>query len=143
MASLIAILVIDISVVKVYDLVDKSFIPIQGKVILFSINTSICIFLELIIIQYMKDSFKSSQLNKTSNVNLLYTISFTTVCILGILLGALIFQQVFINHYDILFPVLIISISYAVAVGFIAKLSTLFFSWYKSNHHLITFLYFI
>lgn len=127
MASLIAILVIHISVVKVYDLVDKSFIPIQGKVILFSINTSICIFLELIIIQYMKDSFKSSQLNKTSNVNLLYTISFTTVCILGILLGALIFQQVFINHYDILFPVLIISISYAVAVGFIAKLSTLFF----------------
>ena len=128
MASLIAILVIDISIVKVYDLVDKSFIPMQGKIILFSINTSICIFLEFIIIKYMKDSFKSNQLNKTSNVNLLYRISFTALCILGILLGVVIFQQVFINHYDILFSVLIISVSYAVAVGFIGKLSTLFFS---------------
>jgi hypothetical protein len=143
MASLIAILVIDISIVKVYDLVDKSFIPMQGKIILFSINTSICIFLEFIIIKYMKDSFKSNQLNKTSNVNLLYRISFTALCILGILLGVVIFQQVFINHYDILFSVLIISVSYAVAVGFIGKLSTLFFSWYRSNHNLITFLYFI
>jgi hypothetical protein len=122
-------LVIDISIVKVYDLVDKSFIAMQVKIILFSINTSVCIFLEFIIIKYMKDSFKSNQLNKRSYVNLLYRISFTALCILGILLGVVIFQQVFINHYDILFSVLIISVSYAVAVGFIGKLSTLFFSW--------------
>ena len=90
----------------------------------------------------MKYSFKSNQL-KTSNVNLLYRISYTALCILGVLLGVIIFQQVFINHYDILFSVLIISVSYVVAVGFIGKLSTLFFSWYKSNHNLITLLYFI
>jgi len=115
---------------------------VQNKIILFSINTSICIFLEFIIIKYMKYSFKSNQL-KTSNVNLLYRISYTALCILGVLLGVIIFQQVFINHYDILFSVLIISVSYVVAVGFIGKLSTLFFSWYKSNHNLITLLYFI
>src|SRR5215467_10589703 len=72
MASLIAIMTIDISIVKVYDLVDKSFISTQAKVIIFSINTSICIFLEFIIIKYIKSSLKSNQLNKTSNVNLLY-----------------------------------------------------------------------
>lgn len=143
MASLIAILVIDISIVKIYDLVNKFFIPVQGKVILFSINASICIFLEFIIIKYIKASFKSSQLNKTSNVNLPYRISFTALCIVGVLLGVLIFQQVFDNHYDILFSVLIISVSYAIAVVFIGKLSTLFFSWYKSNPNLIIFLYFI
>jgi hypothetical protein len=143
MASLIAILVIDISIVKVYDLVDKFFIPMQDKVILFSINSSICIFLEFIIIKYIKDSLKANQSNKTSNVNLLYRISFTTVCIVGVLLGVLIFQQIFDNHYDILFSVLIISVSYTIATGFIGKLSTLFFSWYKSNHNLVTFLYFI
>jgi hypothetical protein len=143
MASLIAIMVIDISIVKVYDLVDKSFIPTQDKVILFSINTSICIFLEFIIMKYIRNSVKLNQINKTSNVNLLYRISFTTLCVIAVLSGVLIFQQVFINHYDILFSALIITVSYAAAAGFIGKLSTLFFSWYRSNHNLITFLYFI
>jgi hypothetical protein len=143
MASLIAVLVIDISIVKIYDLVDKFFISMQDKVILFSINTSVCLFLEFIIIKYIKDSLKANQLNKTSNVNLLYRISFTTLCVIAVLLGVLIFQQVFDNYYDILLSVLIISVSYTIAVGFIGKLSTLFFSWYKSNHNLITFMYFI
>ncbi len=143
MASLIAILVIDISIVKVYDIVDKSFISMQYKVILFSINTSVCVFLEFIVVKYIKESFKVNELNKKSNVNLLYRIVFTALCIIGVLLGVLMFQQAFYNHYDILFSALIISVSYTIAVGFIGKLSTLFFSWYKSNHNLITFLYFI
>jgi hypothetical protein len=60
---LIAILVIDISIVKVYDIVDKSFISMQYKVILFSINTSICIFSEFIVIKYIKKLFKVNELN--------------------------------------------------------------------------------
>ena len=143
MASLIVILVIDISIVKVYDIVNKSFIPIQDKVILFSINSSLCILLEFVIIKYIKNSLKSNQLYKRSNINLLYTISLTVLCIVGALLGVLIFQQMFANHYDILFSALVITVSYGAAVGFIGKLSTLFLSWYMSNHNLITFLYFI
>jgi hypothetical protein len=53
------------------------------------------------------------------------------------------FQQAFYNHYDILVSALIITVSYTIAVGFIGKLSTLFLTWYKSNHSLISFLYFI
>ena len=53
MIGLIVTLVIDTSIVKVYDLVDKSFIPEQGKIILFSINTSLCLLLEFVIIKYI------------------------------------------------------------------------------------------
>src|SRR5215831_3150423 len=106
--------------------IDKSFISTQAKVILFSINTSICIFLEFIIIKYIRNSLKLNQLNKTSNVNLLYKISFITLCVIAVLSGVLIFQQVFDNYYDILLPVLIISVSYTIAVGFIGKLSAMF-----------------
>jgi len=75
--------------------IDKSFISTQAKVILFSINTSICIFLEFIIIKYIKSSLKSNQLNKTSNVNLPYGISFIYLCVIAVLSGILMFQQVF------------------------------------------------
>jgi len=36
---------------------------------------------------------------------LLYRISFITLCVIAVLLGVLIFQQVFGNYYDILLPV--------------------------------------
>ena len=58
MISLIVTVVIDISIVKVYDLVDKSFISDETKFLLFSINTSVCITLEFIIIKYLYTSFK-------------------------------------------------------------------------------------
>ena len=58
MIALIVTVVIDISIVKVYDLVDKSFISDETKFLLFSINTSVCIVLEFIIIKYLYTSFK-------------------------------------------------------------------------------------
>jgi hypothetical protein len=143
MIGLIVTLVIDTSIVKVYDLINKSFIPQQSKLILFTTNTSLCLLLEFVIIKYIQNSFKRDQLNKRLNVDLLYTISFISLFVLAILTGLLIFQVLYNNYYKELIPIFIIIISYGTAVGFILRLSMLFISWYKSNHSLIVFLYFI
>ena len=143
MIGLIVTLVIDTSIVKVYDLINKSFIPQQSKLILFTTNTSLCLLLEFVIIKYIQNSFKRDQLNKRLNVDLLYTISFISLFVLAILMGLLIFQVLYNNYYKELIPIFIIIISYGTAVGFILRLSMLFISWYKSNHSLIVFLYFI
>jgi hypothetical protein len=76
MLSLIVTVVIDISIVKVYDLVDKSFISDETKFLLFSINTSVCIALEFFIIKYLYTSFKGYRWKKSLKINLLYRISF-------------------------------------------------------------------
>jgi hypothetical protein len=143
MIGLIITLVVDTSIVKVYDLVDKSFIPQQSKLILFTANTSLCLLLEFVIIKYIQSSFKRDRLNKRLNVNLLYRISLISLSVSGILMGLLIFQMLYNNFYEELIPILIIVISYGTAAGFITRLSTLFISWYKSNHSSIVFLYFI
>ena len=147
MAALIVTLVIDTSIVKVYDLIDKFFIPIQGKIILFSINTSSCLLLQFVLIRYLiqhiQSSFRRHQLNKRLNVNLWYSISLISLSILGTLMGLLIFQQFYNNYYETVISIFIVIISYGTAVGFIMRLSTLFISWYKSNHSSIVFLYFI
>jgi hypothetical protein len=141
--GLIVTLVIDTSIVKVYDLINKSFIPQQSKLILFTTNTSLCLLLEFVVIKYIQNSFKRDQLNKRLNVNLLYRISLISLFVLGILMGLLIFQLLYNNYYEELIPILIIIISYGTGAGFIIKLSMLFISWYKSNHSQIVFLYFI
>ena len=46
MIGLITILLIDTSVVKVYDFVNKDFIPTREKIVLFSVNSFACVFLE-------------------------------------------------------------------------------------------------
>ena len=88
-------------------------------------------------------SFERDRLNKTLKIKAFYIISLISLCILAALIGVLIFQQFYNNYYDTSISISIIMISYGTAAGFIIWLSLLFFSWYKSNHNLIVFLYFI
>jgi hypothetical protein len=143
MIALIVTLLIDTSVVKIYDLIGKYFIPLQSKLILFSINSSLCLLLQFFIIKYIQSSFKRDQLNKTLKSKAFYIISLVSLCVLGTLIGFLIFQQFYNSYYNTSISISIIAISYGIAAAFIVWLSLLFFSWYKSNHSLIVFLYFI
>ena len=143
MIALIVTVLIDTSVVKINDLIDKYFIPLQSKLILFSVNSSVCLLIQFFIIKYIQRSFKIDRLNKKLKAKTFYIISLTSLCILGTLIGFLIFQQLYNNYYDTSISISIIMISYGTAAGFIIWLSLLFFSWYKSNHNLIVFLYFI
>ena len=143
MIALIVTVLIDTSVVKINDLIDKYFIPLQSKLILFSVNSSVCLLIQFFIIKYIQSSFKRDRLNKKLKAKTFYIISLTSLCILGTLIGFLIFQQLYNNYYDTSISISIIIISYGTAAALIIWLSLLFFSWYKSNNNLIVFLYFI
>ena len=143
MICLLVTVLIDTSIVRVYDLIQKSIIPTQAKFLLFSINTSLCLLLEIIIIKYLQISFKRHQLKKTLNVNLLYTISLFSLLVIGTLFGLLMFQESSYYYHRTLIPILIIIISYGTAAAFIIRLSILFISWYKSKHNWIVLLYFV
>jgi len=143
MICLVVTLLIDTSIVKVYDLIEKTIVPVQTKFLLFSINTSICLLIEIIIIKYLQVSFKQHQLNKALNINLLYIISLFSLLAIGTLFGLSIFQEVSYYYHKTLIPIFIIIISYGTAAGFIIRLSVLFISWYKSRHNWIVLLYFV
>ena len=83
MIALIVTVLIDTSVVKINDLIDKYFIPMQSKLILFSINSSLCLLLQFLIIKYLQSSIKIDQLNNTLKFQTLYKIALISVCILS------------------------------------------------------------
>jgi hypothetical protein len=143
MIGLIIISIIDISIVKINDLIDKYFIPLHGKLMLFSINSSLCLLLQFFLVKYIHTSFQRDRLNKTLKVKAIYTVSFISLGVLATLIGFLMFQQFYNNYYDTTIVVAIIALSYGTAAGFVIWLSLLFFSWYKSIHNLIVLLYFI
>ena len=143
MIALIVTVLIDTSVVKINDLIDKYLVPIQGKLILFSINSSLCLLLQFFIIKYIENSFKRDRLSKTFKAKSFYIISLISLCVLGTFIGFLIFQLFYNNYYNTSISIFIITISYGTATVFIIRLCLLFFSWFNSNYNLIVFLYFI
>jgi hypothetical protein len=142
MVALIVTILIDTSVVKINDLIDKYFIPLESKLILFSANGSICLFLQYLVVRYVKRSFETDRL-KTLKVKAFYTISLGSLVILAALVAALIFQQSYNRYYDTAISISIIALSYGTAAALLIWMSLLFLSWYKSNRSLIVFLYFI
>ena len=143
MIALIVTLLIDTAFVKINDLIDKNFMPIQSKIGLFSANSSICLLLQFIIIKFVTNSFGRDRLKNRPKVKAFYIISLTSFFILTCLIGLLIFQQLHNHYYETWVSILIVTVSYGTAAIFIIWLSFLFFTWYKSNHDLVVLLYFV
>jgi hypothetical protein len=143
MIALVVTSLIDISVVRVNDLINKDYIPMQSKLILFTVNSSLCLLLQYFILKQVRSSFRIDDLNRTLKIKAFYLISLTSLCVLAALIGFTIFEQFYYNQFDTLLTICIISISYGTAAALMIWLSLLFLSWYKSNHSLIVLLYFI
>ena len=136
-------LIIDTAVVKINDLTDKYFIPMDGKLILFSVNSSICLFLQLLAIRFVMNSFGSHQLRKTPKVRALYLISLTSFFVLTFFIGLLAYQLFYYHYYETWINILIINISYGMSSVLIIWLALIFFRWYKSTHDRVLFLNFV
>lgn len=141
--GLIITLLVDTSVIKIYDLIDKYFIPIESKIFLFSINSFFSLILQFFIIRYANNEFKQDKWIKRINVKPFYKICLATLFGTAILVGVLIFQLTIEHSYNTLIILLIIGISYGTSSFLIIWLSVLFISWYKLNHKLIVLLYFV
>lgn len=141
MIALVLTSIVDISIVKINDLVDKYFIPLQGKLMLFAVNSSVCLLLQFLLIRYIQGSFKGDRLIRALKVKAIHTISLISLCILASLVGFLTFQLFYNNYYDTSISIAIITISYGTATGLLIWLSSLFLSWYRSSHNLIVLLY--
>ena len=90
--GLIATLLIDTSVVKIYDIVDKNFIPTLEKKVLFSVNTVMSLFFQYLLIRYVRSIF-NNQINRIK-VGFFYKTLIISLSVVSILFAYLIFQSV-------------------------------------------------
>ena len=137
MIALVVTSIVDISIVKINDLIDKYFIPLQAKLGLFAVNSSVCLLLQFLLIRYIHGSFQRDRLSKTLKVKAVSLVSIISLSLLASLKGYLILQQFYNNYYDTSISITLIVISYGTAAGLLGWLSSLFLSWYRSSHNLI------
>ena len=139
--GLFIILLIDTSLIKVYDLIDKYFISTQKKILLFSLNSSICLILQFLIINYIRIYFKRKFTRL--NVKLFSSFAIAGICFSSILIGSIIFHMVSFHYYNKTSLLITINIVYLIASVFVIRLALLFIAWFKLKHNLIFLLYFI
>jgi hypothetical protein len=143
MIAIAVTLIIDTSFVKINDLIDKYLIPMESKLILFSINSSICLFLQLLAVRFVMNSFGRHQLRKTPKLRAIYLISLTSFFVLTFFIGLLAYQLLYYQSYETWINIVIVSISYGISSVLIIWLALIFFSWYKSSNDRVVFLYFV
>jgi hypothetical protein len=140
-SGLIVTLLIDSSFIKIYDLIDKNFISIDQKKILFSINTLVSIFFQYLLVRHIKNIF-SDQKSRLS-IGLFYKMAVMSLTITTLIFVFLIFQ-IFTTTFYFTSPIIfIILLSYGTALSFIIALALLFLSWFNLKHDLVVFLYFL
>jgi hypothetical protein len=140
-SALIITLLIDTSIIKVYDLIDKYFISTEEKILLFSINSSVSLFLQFMIINYVRKYFEKKFIR--INIKVFSIFSILGISLSAILIGSIIFQILFYHYYHKITLLIMININYFVASVFVIRLSILFITWFKQKHNLIVLLYFI
>ena len=143
MICLIVTVVIDTSIIKIYDLSYKYFISMQSKIILFAINSSLCLFIQYLTIYYLRKSVQRYTPGQRLGIQLLHRISLISLSILAISLAVLTFQMFYHDSYDSWIIIFIISLTYGTASVILIILCTLFISWYRSKHDLLVLLYFL
>ncbi|HEY7777396.1 MAG TPA: hypothetical protein VIA09_02555 [Nitrososphaeraceae archaeon] len=143
MLALILTILIDTSVVKVNDLIDKNFISLQNRQILFFVNSLSCLLLQYFIIKHIQISLRRHNIRRTFKDKVLSVIPLISLCILGALIGFLIFQMNYYGYYNKVINISIVAVSYGISATFIIWLSILFLSWYKSGRNFKVFLYFV
>jgi hypothetical protein len=139
--GLIVTLLVDTSVVKVYDLVDKNFIPAREKIMLFLANSFACLFLEYLIVWYLRNSFLKYEVTLRASSKLLSVMFFISLLLLTALFGYLSFQMFYKNSYSTMISITIILISYLTSSFFLIMLCGLFISWYNSSRNSLVLLY--
>ena len=108
---------------------------------LFSINSAISLFLEFMGVRYLNNLFQHDKTVLKLATRKFYSITFFSLLSSGILIGILIYQQIFNHEYDLFLIILIVVISYGVASIMLIILTILFIKWYRQNHSFVVLLF--
>lgn len=136
---IILTLIIDISFVKLYDLISKKFI--NWRVSLFIVISITSTIGQYFILKFIKPTNKATKIRDELHLKSLYKIVKIFQYALGAILMSVALQMVVTSHYNTFMLIAIMATSYTLAIILLVILALRFFSWFKSNRNFVILLY--
>ena len=138
--SIMATLIADTSLIKLYDLTSKYEESKDVKKILFCIILFTSILLQIVILQFARTAIKTKSKIKIEPNTFIAQISYGIIIIL---VSLLVFQLFYLDYYNTFILMLIVLTTYCTASFFIGKTAIMFLSWYRQSHDFIVLMYFV
>jgi uncharacterized integral membrane protein len=125
---LIIIIVIDISIVRLYDSVSKNFLPVDTKEVLFAVTSASCVVAGIILLEFVKPQRVQDQLGKKVPIWRIYRTTKMVQYALGVVLGYIVFQILVGSSYSTYALIIAIGCNYTLSIGilaiFVARMTT-------------------
>ena len=126
---LLILMVVDISLIRAYDIIAKQFISFDTKEILFSIITITCLAAEYLVLRLIKLPTSDDKGKNQLHVISIYKITKATQYVIGATTVFAILQILFFSYYSTIVLLTTILCSYALCIGilsvFISRILTL------------------
>ena len=119
-AVLVAIIVIDISILRLYDSVNKNFLPLDSKEVLFAITSVSCMIAGVVLLEFVKPQSIQDQLTKKVPILQIYRSTKVVQYALGILLAYILFEILIGSSYNTYALLTAIVCSYVLSIGILA-----------------------
>ena len=127
-AVLVAIIIIDISFVRLYDIISKNFFPVDTKELLFAVTSGSCVIAGVILLELVRPQRVQDQLAKKAPIWQIYRSTKVVQYALGIVLAYIVFQISAGSSYSTYALLTAIACSYALSIGilaiFVARMTT-------------------
>jgi len=127
-ATLVAIIVLDISIIRLYDSVSKNFLPVDSKEALFAVTSGSCVIAGIILLRFVRPQRVQDQLAKKVPIWQIYRSTKVLQYALGIVLAFIVFQILVASSYSTYALLTAIACSYALSIGvlsiFVARMTT-------------------
>ena len=128
-SALIVLMVTDIALFRIYDIINKQFISIYTKEILFAIISISCLVAECLLLEFIKPLRDENKNKNKLHVGLLYHVTKGAQYVIGAIVVLLILQILFSSYYSNINLLAIVLCSYVLSIGilsiFIARILTL------------------
>jgi hypothetical protein len=136
----IAALIVDTSLIKIYDLIskDSSFV---FRIVTFTTISITCVTGQYLILEFVKQKSRGIGTSQGFRLNAVHkTVRIAQYSLMAILV-IIILQVVLTSHYNVIVLFAATTISYGLAIGLMALLAYRFFSWFRSNRNSVVILY--
>jgi hypothetical protein len=117
---LLVLMVIDISLIRVYDIIVKQFISIDTKEILFGIVSIACLVAEYLVLKLIKPLLGGDRNKNKLHVISIYRVINAAQYVIGAIVIFAILQILSSSHYNTIVLLAIILSSYTLSIGILS-----------------------
>ena len=138
-SSLIVLMVIDISLIRVYDIISKQLILIDTREVLFGIISIACLVAEYLLLKLVKPSPVDERGKIRLHVILIYKVINTAQYVIGAIVVFVILQILFFSSYSTAVLLAVILCSYTLSIGILSVFISRILSFKRNT--IFTFLF--